>query len=233
KLISDEIPINALKDVHHLLQLGYEKAGQKYDPIEFQMYFNEDLIDSIQVQTSGNDTVFLTIGNIRNKSVALYTYLDLLDYRFYGPEDLWTFIPEIHNHTLVDTTIDSYFKFRNLSPSFGVSRSTTPALDSAKIRFNRWKNRLRMNSVYDLPSGHYGSSFLRKYKNEIIAHPEWRGKNSKGEFRNWKQDLKLCYSHSEVIELYKKDALLRLDKLKKSSSTPYFINMEPPDGDGF
>src|SRR5690606_30575799 len=109
KLISDEIPINALKDVHHLLQLGYEKAGQKYDPIEFQMYFNEDLIDSIQVQTSGNDTVFLTIGNIRNKSVALYTYLDLLDYRFYGPEDLWTFIPEIHNHPIVDTIFDSYF----------------------------------------------------------------------------------------------------------------------------
>src|SRR5690606_29868844 len=122
----------------------------------------------------------------------------------------------------------SYYKFRNLIPSYGVSRSNTPELDSAEYRFNRWRDRLRMGSLYNLPSGHYGSIFNRKYKKEIIAHPEWRGKNKNGKYRDWKIGLKLCYMHPEVIELYKKDALERLKSIRKNSSPPYFINMEPP-----
>src|SRR5690554_2313188 len=88
-LTKDEIPNNALADVHHLLRLGYEKADKDYDSLVFQLYLDHTLQDSIRIQASGNDTVYLSIGNKQNRSVALYSYLDLLGYRFYGPEDHW------------------------------------------------------------------------------------------------------------------------------------------------
>ncbi|MBY5956607.1 DUF4838 domain-containing protein [Membranicola marinus] len=188
--------------------------------------------DSIRIQAGCKDTVYLTIGNDQNKKVALYNYLDILGYRFYGPEDHWTYIPELENHSLIDTTIYSLFQLRRFAPSYSVGPPTNEGLKNAGYTYDRWMNRLRMANVLQLRFGHYGSTFNRKYKEEIIAHPEWRGKNKDGKIRSWSSNLKLCYSHPGVIELYEKDAKIRLEKIMKTQSPPYYINMEPPDGGG-
>lgn len=232
-LTNDKIPKTSLADVHHLLRMGYEKVDKVYDSIVFQLYYNFELQDSIRIQASGNDTVYLFIGNKQNRSVALYSYLDLLGYRFYGPENHWTYIPTENKNHLSDTTVVSHFKYRILSPSYGVRRHNIPRLDTTGELFSRWTNRLRMGNLIQLPAGHYGSTFNRKYKTEIEAHPTWRGIDINGNPKPWHQNLKLCYSHPEVINLYKKDAELRLRNLIDKSGPPYILSMEPPDGDGF
>lgn len=232
-LSAKDIPANSLTDVHHLLRLGYEKSGTTYDSLQFLMYFDPKLKDSIRIQAPGSDTVYLTIGNKHNKSVALYSYLDLLGYRFYGPEDHWTYIPEIVNLSTLDTLMVAYFQYRSLSPSYGVRRHNIPRLDTTGRLFSRWTNRLRMANLVQIPADHYGSTFNRKYKAEIENHPAWRGIGADGKPRVWHINLKLCYSHPEVINLYKQDALERLKNLQDKIEPPYIMSMEPPDGDGF
>lgn len=229
-LTSDEIPGEALKDIHHLLELGYKKANKKYDSLRFQMYFDPELKDSIGIQTSGKDSVFLTIGNDQNKKVALYSYLDILGYRFYGPEDHWTFIPELQELPPMDTILHSVFGLRRFAPSFSVGPPSNKGLKNARFTYSRWMDRLRMANVLQLQFGHYGSMFNRKYKEEIIDHAEWRGKDKNGNVRPWSNNLKLCYSQPGVIELYKNDAKSRLDHMIQNQSPPYYLNMEPPDG---
>ncbi len=119
-LASDELPGNALKDIHHLLEIGFKKVNKAYDSLRFQMYYDSELKDSIRIQTAGKDTVFLTIGNDQNKKVALYSYLDILGYRFYGPEDHWTYIPEIHSPPPMDTIVHSVFGLRRFAASYSV-----------------------------------------------------------------------------------------------------------------
>lgn len=231
-LSKGEIPQNALNDVHNLLGIGYEKADKIIDSTTFLLYLDHRLKDSIRIQTSSHDTVYLIIGNPKNRSVALYSYLDHLGFRFYGPEDHWTHIPHLNNLPYIDTTVCSFFKVRRLLPSYSLSGRNIKTLQTSKELFSRWNDRLRMGSLIAIPAGHYGNSFNLKYKDEIIAHPEWRGVNKNGATRDWNPNLKLCYSHPEVIDLFKRDALLRLESLKKNSKPPYFINMEPPDADG-
>lgn len=232
-LAHDELPENSLNDIHHLLELGFNKANKKYDSLRFQMYFDPALKDSIRIQSSGKDTVYLTIGNNQNKKVALYSYLDILGYRFYGPEDHWTYIPELKSLLPLDTVLHSYFSLRRLAPSYDISHRNIKSLETSKFLFQRWSDRLRMANLRHIPAGHYGSTFNTKYKEQILAHPQWRGTDQKGKPRAWSSNLKLCYSHPGVIEFYKKDALQRLEKIKETTSPPYYINMEPPDGGGY
>lgn len=229
----EELPKSALDDIHHLLELGFKEANRKYDTLRFKMYFDPKLDDSIRLKSTGERTIFLTIGNDNNKVVALYSYLDLLGYRFYGPEDHWTYIPELKEFEAIDTTIVSFFSLRKLIPSFGASRPGINILDTTGTLYKRWMNRLRMANLYDVKAGHYGTTFNNKYKDLIIENPEWRGKDDDGKYRKWSSTLKLCYSLPDVIALYKKDAHIRLERLKKNSSPPYFLTIDPPDGGGF
>lgn len=233
KPLDSEIPFDVLADVHHLLKLGVEKAGNYYDTLNFKVYLNPKMNNGIRVQTSGLDTVYLSIGHKSNKNVAFYSYLDLLGYKFYGPEDYWTYIPKVDRITSLDTLIESQFMFRQFRPTFSVGPKNNYSLERSIALYSRWTDRLRVVDNLQLVSGHYGSKFNRKYKEEITAHPEWRGKNDNGEIRQWSNSLKLCYSHPGVIELYKKDAKHRLEEMIKNQAPPYYINMEPPDGGGF
>lgn len=221
------------KDIHHLLKQGYEKAGTKYDSVKFNLYHTPALMDSIKIESNGENIVRFYLGNKNNRVVAYYSYLDVLGFRFYGPDDHWTHIPEVNFEMPIDTLIASNFKYRVLSPSYGVSRYNIQALDSAQYLYSRWMNRLRMANLIHIPSGHYGSSFNRKFKKQIESNPSWRGQDHNGNSRSWSVNLKLCYNNPDVIHLYKIDALERIEKLKKNSSAPYIINMEPPDGGNF
>lgn len=232
-LAPDELPEDALADIHHLLKLGYEKAHQDYDSIRFQMYFDPKLKDSIRIQASGKDTIFLTIGNDQNKKVALYSFLDILGFRFYGPEDHWTYISAIQNFKQIDTLIFPFFPLRQWSPTFSIGPKRISGFNKPKQLYSRWGQRLRKGSSLNLVHGHYGSTFNRKYKEEIIANPEWRGKDGQGQVRPWSSNIKLCYSNPEVVRLFKKDAKERLERMINSQTPPYYVNMEPPDGGGF
>lgn len=225
--------IKRLTDVQQLLRLSQENSGKIYDSVAFQIYFNSELGDSIKIQDFNNDTVYISIGNNKNRPIAIYSYLDILGYRFYGPEDHWTYIPKSGNKKIIDTTVISYFPYRILSPSYGVRRHNIPRLDTTGHLFSRWITRLRFGNLINIPAAHYGSTFNRKYRKEIQENPLWRGTDNNGDPKPWHINLKLCYTHPEVIDLYKRDAELRLKELKSNSHPPYVMSMEPPDGDGF
>ncbi|WP_236974821.1 DUF4838 domain-containing protein [Membranihabitans maritimus] len=227
----ENLPLESVRDVKQLLAKGLQKS-KATGKINFVFFFNESLHDSIKIQTLNPEKVYISIGNQKNKSTALYSYLDLLGYCFYGPEDHWNYIPEIDINREIDTVIHSAFNLRRLSVSYGFGPKSNKALDTTRNLFTRWSKRLRMVNLYEIPSGHYGNTFNRKYKTEISTHPEWRSLE-KTNRRKWNQDMKLCYSNHEVIQKYKEDAEKRLSREKRISRPPYILNMEPPDGDGY
>lgn len=231
--IEDLVPGSVLSDLHNLLSIAFDRSGLNYDSLHIRTYFDPNLKDSIRIQSPAKDSLYVTVGNYLNAKVAIYSYLDILGYRFYGPEDHWTFFPDLSYTHFVDTTICSHFKMRNIIPSYSLTNRNIKQLKTSENLFERWRNRLRMIDLTHLPKGHYGSEFNRKYKEQIIEHPEWRGTDKSGNSRNWSVHLKLCYSHPGVIDLYKQDALRRLKNLQKSGKPPYILSMEPPDGGGF
>src|SRR5690606_2029579 len=64
------------KDIHHLLKQGYEKAGTKYDSVKFNLYHTPALMDSIKIESNGENIVRFYLGNKNNRVVAYYSYLD-------------------------------------------------------------------------------------------------------------------------------------------------------------
>src|SRR5690606_22968679 len=111
--IKDMVQASILSDLHHLLSIGYERSGIAYDSLQVQTYFDPNLKDSIRIQAQGRDSLYLTVGNYLNAKNAIYSYLDILGYRFYGPDDHWTYFPDLSYPQRVDTTVYSLFKMRN------------------------------------------------------------------------------------------------------------------------
>lgn len=223
----------ALTDVQNLLQEGYSKNNVVISKIKFNIQFDQALKDTIHIITKRPDLVSLYIGDEKNKTVALYSYLDLLGFRFYGAEDHWTYIPPLNPNLDLDTKVVSYFPYRRIFASYGVSDDAIYSLATSAFLFDRWKDRLRMVNLLPIPSGHYGKSFNEKYKQEILSNPEWRGVDQNGNVRPWTANLKLCYCNPDVINLFKRDALERLIAMKKKHNPPYILNMEPPDSGDF
>lgn len=233
KYAHKDLPANTISDIHFLMKKGYEKNNLHYDSIQFNVYHNAKLQDSIHIRSQPHNRVDIIIGKQNNIKSALYSYLDAIGFRFYGPENHWTFIPTLGNNNVVDTSYYSPFLLRQFNPTFSVGPRNDKSFENSRNLFSRWKDRLRVVNNLNLKSGHYGSMFNRKYKAQINSNPEWRGKDKDGIPRPWSNELKLCYSHPDVIALYKKDAASRLNEKIKKHSPPYYINMEPPDGGNF
>ncbi len=226
----DQARISAERDVRNLLAAGFAKASRRSYQVDLDYQIDEMLKDSVRVQTISNNVVRVTTGSGTRSDVGLYTFLDILGYRFYGPEDHWTFIPALaFPLPKFDTIVVCRFPYQRLAPSFGVRNARIRSLDTTEILWNRWQKRLRFSNTLNIPSGHYGSNFNKKYKSKIVANPEWRGE-WKGSRQDWSANLKLCYSHPEVIRLYIEDAKRRLTNLMEKNPPPYVISMEPPDG---
>lgn len=233
KIIPTENLGKKMDDIYYLLQQGYDKANLPYDSIQFELIHDPALQDSIRIVTLANNSVKITVGKPGNKVVSLYSYLEILGYRFYGPEDHWTYIPVLDINKDIDTLIQSTFLLRQFNPTFSVGPRNNDNFAKARQLYSRWMDRLRNVNNLKLKAGHYGSEFNRRYKNQINQNPDWRSKDQNGDPHPWSNELKLCYTNLDVIELYKKDAKRRLLEMIRTQPPPYFVNMEPPDGGNF
>ncbi len=166
--------------------------------------------------------------------LGLYSWLEHIGFRFYGPGEEWTYIPSKVSYSDLkwDTIIQPRFSLRYITPvTFGTKEY--PKLKLIKADWEKWYRRLRLGNPNHLTFGHYGAKFNVKYKEQIKAHPEWRALVN-GKRKPWSRNVKLCYTNKEVQQLYIEDALKRLQEKKESGiKPPYYINMEPPDFDGF
>ncbi len=162
------------------------------------------------------------------ESVGIYLIPYYLGFKFYGPEDHWIYIPKLTGSDLnINKSFNQTFEVQRVFAYKNLGQKGM--YEKSKSLFNRWGNRLLLHQDISLPWGHYGTSFNRKYKDQIENHPNW----TKPPGRSWFPDLKLCYDKPEVANLFIQDAKERLQQKKNNGEKPpYYINVSPPDGSG-
>ena len=157
---------------------------------------------------------------------ASYSLLREVGFDWLLPNPNWNIVPELTERSLSGLSVvgSPAYPYADLLPSRSVSKST---------QYERWLRRLGTYSATPVKTGHYGYRFNRRYRKEIMAHPEWLAVNG-GKRVKYSKNVKLDYTHPEVIALWKQDAERRLRQMMEAGGEPpYFISVEPPDGKGF
>lgn len=221
---------NYEQDVKQLLS----KALGHSVNLKFSYSTNYDLGSQIDIKFQ-NNTLYIATAKTSFKSIAAYSYLHQLGFRFYGPEDYWTYIPK-----LVDSDLNQSFSvtppfgiFRLfVSNGFGSTKNYKTSQASSQL-WDRWNARLMMGVRDPISIGPGSMIINEKYKDQIIKHPDWRPKDSNGKPVRYKRGMKLCFENPEVIQLYIEFAKEDLQKKMKTGRPPYYVNIQPSDGRGF
>lgn len=174
---------------------------------------------------NGNETVikYTTQTSLEN---AIYTYLDMLGFRWYGPGDNWFVKP--------GSIVRSDFSGRWLKPTFrnrqffgtgGLDMPPPHLFDPQnkyKANWYTWKRRNRFNADF-VGVGHTGQAFYQNNKNLLDAHPEWFS----GETGKINGRLKI--DEPAAVNAYKQ----WIKRTYRSSpSTFTAIGVDPEDGRG-
>jgi hypothetical protein len=128
------------------------------------------------VYTEPGRGVWLVGQDIASAEHALYTYLEFLGMRFYGPTDTWTIIPDKVDLTGQTITLNepvfdriSYFASGGFGKhDFGPNGIFTPQTYFEPMTFDdRWKHRIRLPVAYNAICGHSWSNFTLNYERDF------------------------------------------------------------------
>ena len=173
-----------------------------------------------------NKEITLTINHPAAERAAAYFLLRELGFVFAGPTETWRVIPNLSSYLNVPDS-----KCAGMMMQFAQVFSTRNArLDED---YYEWfvQNGLYYRTIPVL--SHPGTSFNRRHRKAIEAHPEWRAVVG-GKRSHYGLNAKLDYSHPEVIDLYKRDAINAVRAAKaKGLKPPYYVGVGPPDKGGF
>ena len=166
---------------------------------------------------------YTTSGSLNN---AVYTLLDHVGFRWYGPGENWFVKPARLNPVdIAGRWRSPTFRNREFFGTGGLDFGAAPTFDPAneyKEKWYAWKRRNRFGA--DFPgAGHAGQAFYLENKVLLDAHPEWF--NS----ADGKQNGRLKIEIPEAVTAYTAWA-----KKRCSNTTQPFVNIgvEPEDGRG-
>ncbi|SEA65974.1 DUF6623 family protein [Nitrosospira multiformis] len=157
---------------------------------------------------------------------AIYTFLDLLGFRWYGPGENWFHSPRNLNPKGFDKYIEPSFRNRDFSPSGGVSYS--PPYDPQNTfvsDWDLWRKRNRYNSDF-YPQGHAGIAFSLALKDDAIKHE--RKLDARWFCSGGIDTGRIKIEVPEAVEAYKEWAR----GLYHEERTFNCIGVEPEDGAG-
>jgi len=168
-------------------------------------------------------------------SRGIYSYLDMLGFKWYFPGDLWSTVPALKDITIrEDKYITPTFSLRGFFGTGGLY--SVPSINEDEVikdNWEDWKRRNRMGGSVVL-WGHYWETFNLKYQKELKEHPEYLAE-IKGSRVGWHVSSKFCISNKDLQQLFIKD---RVDELKVQLSKSEYpsekiiIPIDPSDGGG-
>lgn len=211
---------DSLADVKQLI---LESSCKKN--VDIQFVFNS-ISEENKIKLTFENNVLTIWASQQNRSIALYEFLNQVGFKFYGPEQHWTYIPDCVDYSsiAIDKTISNLFTIRSIGVSYGLGSRKYSSFEPIKQKWQLWQNRIQLQEPENMDWSHYGNKLNRKNKTIILENPQW----FKGKFNN---NTKLDYCNPEVVNLFLKDAKKRLSTRKNENH--FYINMEPPDGDGY
>lgn len=174
---------------------------------------------------SKNKTIikYTTENSLEN---AIYTYLDILGFRWYGPGDNWFIKPQKLEIPEID---GKWFKptFRNRSffgtggLNFGSVQPYDPQ-NTVRIKWLNWMRRNRFNADFN-GGGHKGQSFYLQNKAILDQHPEWFA-NETG-----RKSGRIKIEKPGAVEIYKE----WIRKIYNQSKDDFIaLGVDPADGRG-
>lgn len=157
---------------------------------------------------------------------AIYTYLDMLGFRWYGPGDNWFVKPKTIQRTdFAGRWIEPSFRNRNFFGTGGLDFGKLQNYDSTnqfKAKWLAWMRRNRFNMDFG-GVGHTGQAFYLQNKSLLEKHPGWFV-NQRGE-----QSGRIKIDSPAAVNAYKN----WVSNNFKKANTPFItLGVDPEDGRG-
>lgn len=169
-IVASGITSKALSDLKKELA-NYEAGNITIE----QVALNGRTGQAFYFKRNGYDAVikYTTNESLEN---AIYTLLDSMGFRWYGPGESWTVRPaKIRLANKPGKWISPSFRNRFFSGTGGLDLAEPAGIDeheSYKKQWLQWKRRLRINADFQ-PVGHTGEAYYSENKALLDAHPEW------------------------------------------------------------
>jgi len=165
---------------------------------------------------------------------GVYRYLQELGFRWLFPGEHWQFVPKRESIRVdLNRAEAPVYKQRTFfgTGGFGGKLPLDPNMEVEKM-WGAWRDANLFGQAFGL-GGHYGEAFIRKNKEVLEVHPEYRAMVG-GERVPMSSQFQLNYGNPELRELYIDDRLADLAKMvEKDSSRTYSVSVDPADGGGY
>lgn len=170
KIVYSGITTDAITDLQSCLNT-YNAGEISITPVEIGNRTGQEFY--LAVNDKRTIIQYTTQQSLEN---AIYTYLDMLGFRWYGPGDNWFIkpakLPVLH---LTGAWIKPSFRNRSFFGTGGLDFSEKPFFDpqnNYKIQWLAWKRRNRYNVDFNT-QGHTGHAFYLQNKALLTANPNW------------------------------------------------------------
>ncbi|MCO6497412.1 MAG: DUF4838 domain-containing protein [Chitinophagaceae bacterium] len=177
------------------------------------------------LEIKGNQTTirYTTQNSLEN---GIYTYLDMLGFRWYGPGDNWFVRPQhFQRENFEGRWIQPSFRNRNFFGTGGLSLPRDQTFDPTntfKAKWEAWMRRNRFNA--DFPGvGHQGEAFYTSNKELLDKNPSWFA-DEKG-----KKAGRLKIDNAAAVKAYKD--WIRT-KYRSAKGDFIVLGVDPADGRG-
>ena len=206
----------------------------KGHPSEFDHRLDPHNSDAFVLRSDGSGYMHIIAYTEDGLTNGMYTYMDLLGFRWFHPGNVWTYIPPIKDIRLrIDSAFTPDFVLRSFFGSYGTPRN--PVIDKPKSVQNEWflwSTRNRMGGSYIL-HGHEWNSFLWANIDTLKQHPEYMAL-VKGSRVVPTTAAKFCLSNKNLRELFVEYmvAKLKKDMAANPGQERYLESVEPSDGGG-
>ncbi len=210
----------AVQDLKNCLS-GFEEGTIIFDSMPVKDRTGQEFY--LSSNGTATEIKYTTRNSLEN---AIYTYLDMLGFRWYGPGDNWFVQPRSLKRLVIK---GKWFKpdFRNRSffgtggLDFGMVQPYDPG-NKYKQKWYAWKRRNRINADFN-PAGHAGEAFYLQNKSLLDAHPGWF-LNDKG-----KVNGRIKIEQPGAVQAYKDWIRKIYEKLKSAFIA---LDVDPEDGRG-
>lgn len=214
-------PNESITDLRACLERGYDAGTIRIEKVESGARTGQEFY----LERKGGRTVlrYTTPNSLEN---AVYTLLDHLGFRWYGPGEAWFVRPARLNPAgLPGRWRAPTFRNRNFFGTGGLDAGAGEPYDPTnryKTEWYAWKRRNRFNADFQA-SGHAGQAFYQENKSLLDAHPEWFNSD------RGRQNGRVRIEIPEAVAAYKAWVKKKYGGLQ----VPFIgIGVDPEDGRG-
>lgn len=177
----------------------------------------------LSINGSKTEIRYTTKNSLEN---AIYTYLEMLGFHWYGPGDNWTVTPKsINRPNFTGRWVQPSFRNRTFFGTGGLDFGKIQPYDpknTVKGKWLTWMRRNRFNADFQ-GAGHMGQAFYQQNKSLLENNPDWFV-NKKGE-----QAGRIKIDVPAAVTAYKNWIRTRYNNSKGDFIT---LGVDPADGRG-